>query len=486
MKLRYFSSKGSNFDTTTASRTSKRRGKPRENFTIDATGLISRDIGFGKSIDENNDDNNDPSLPVVEKEIETPLGEDLNNYIRLRGPLTVHEYMSQCLNHGYYGYYQTKTQKIGTDGDFVTAPEMSQLFGEMIAIWCVSVWKEMGCPKQLNIVEMGPGKGTLMKDILDSCKPFKKFCDSINIHLVELSPAMKQLQQEKLEIKSIKPDNIEHKDEADGKNKINANDYIVTKQDIPVKWHNFLNQVPAGPSLYIGQEFLDAFPVHQFVLTSDGWRERMIDIDDSKYSPYHFRIVMAPSPTPASKVLLENVNVEQFLEKKPKSMKDYNNNNEEEEEEEDIGVEVNPLAIAACEDIAKRVANYGGAALFIDYGEVHPLNDSLRAFNNHEQVNILSLPGKCDITCDIDFATLSHRAKEQGASVAPIIGQGEFLMRMGLVARLEALIQKDSTTDEQAEKLVASAKRLVDDNDMGERFKVMCIKSKDLHVEGFP
>ena len=418
-------------------------------FEIDTSGLAGQDRQM-----EDDGLPAYPAGPIEGKEDMTELGYDLKAYIELRGPITVHDFMSQCLNHGAFGYYQRLEKKIGKEGDFVTAPEVSQLFGELIAVWCVSVWRAMGSPAQINLVEMGPGKGTLMKDILHTARKFSNnnnFNDSVEVHMVELSPTMRELQREALECKGITPGDTKK---------------MWTKNGNKISWHNFLSDVPAGPSIFLAQEFLDAFPVHQFLYTKKGWREMMVDVcTDGETSVYNFRKVIAPTLTPAVKLLLGDLEGQAFREG-------------------DV-LEVNPLAIGAVEDVSKRISVHGGAALFVDYGEDRVGGDTLRGFRKHELVDALGEPGHIDITCDVDFGTLRSRAERAGAKVAPLVNQGEYLMRMGLVPRLEMLIENDNTTDDQAQALVDAAKMLISDDNMGSKFKVMALHHENLKVDGF-
>ena len=208
------------------------------------------------------------------------------------------------------GYYQNKSDKIGSSGDFITSPEISQIFGEMIGIWAISVWEQMGCPEKINLVEMGPGLGTLMKDITRTFAKFPLFKKALSISLLELSPEMIIIQKSNLLGITETTDC-----EEDKKNTSNQTKQLPNKKSslssqlngynlngIPIKWYNFLREIPNDvPTLYIGQEFLDTFPVHQFVYTKSGWRERLVDIDSSSDSKaqQHFKFVLSPSITPA-------------------------------------------------------------------------------------------------------------------------------------------------------------------------------------------
>ena len=424
------------------------------------------------------DDDLHAVLSNKNKEPLSPLGRDMLSLIKIRGPISMHDFMAQASNHALHGYYQHNSggEKIGAGGDFVTAPEISQLFGEMIGIWCLSTWQALGEPKEITLVELGPGKGTLMKDILRVAAKFPRFKSAVNIHLVELSETMRSLQREALSCGGAKP--------------AQSQSGVVEMQSalgVRISWCHMLQQVPekAGvPSLVIGQEFLDAFPVHQFVYTKTGWREKLVDIDTTDASPFFFRLVLSNNATPAVQALLMK-GAKSPISGLAKSLSPVSPVTDQRghipaELQENDGVEICPLALATCEDIAKRIARNRGAALLIDYGEDFTQSDSLRAFKKHKQVNLLSEPGVADITADVDFSACSRSAQRYGAAVYPVIGQGEFLQRMGIMERVEKLIEAETTSDDQASKIVASLRSLVDEKEMGKRFKVLAFTDPSL------
>jgi len=312
------------------------------------------------------------------KEPLTPLGKELQSYINNRGPMSLNEFMTQALTHNQHGYYQNKlnnSNKIGSSGDFITSPEISSLFGEMITVWCVSMWENMKCPPKFKLVECGPGNGTLMKQILSvSSRRFPAFHAAARVNLVEVSDEMQRIQFEELGCKKIETpvaqtdavsaayvhaklkdtgssvspaDGVKNNnsygsttrvgvvrdadvprrapgnrnrarvksDIGEGSNSTAADQRVtveaVTEGGVPVTWYKQFFQISdssgkdeALPLLAIGQEFLDTFPVYQFIHTSGGWREKLVDIDSSPDSPYHFRVVLASKPTPASHLLL--------------------------------------------------------------------------------------------------------------------------------------------------------------------------------------
>ena len=412
------------------------------------------------------------------KEAMSVLGEDLQTYIGVRGPISVYDYMLQCSNHFVHGYYQTSLSKIGAQGDFVTAPEMSQLFGEMVGMWCLSQWMSLGKPERISLVEMGPGKGTLMQDILNVAIKFPRFHAALHVHMVELSDSMRSVQRAALGCPEPAPKTVK----SNLKQTANAEEILQdgatplqSRDGVPVSWHYALQQVPEDkevPILAIGQEFLDAFPVHQFVYDGGGWKEKLVDVCRSAESNYHFRFVLSPTSTPATRALLGAVG----------------DNSTSVGHREGDTLEISPIGLATCESLGARICRTGGAALFIDYGENYTQGDTLRGFRKHQLVSPLSMPGVTDITADVDFSACARAAAKRGAVALGAIPQGEFLIRMGVVDRAQQLIEANATSDDDALRLLKSLKRLVDVNDMGMRFKVLTFMDprRELNTIGFP
>lgn len=449
---------------------------------IDRSGLIGggKHSVFNSNYAKSDADDNSEIEILNFKETMSTLGKDLSSYIKMKGPITIHDYMSQTVNHIVHGYYQNKNlKKIGEAGDFITAPEISQLFGEMVAIWCLSAWENLGKPPRIKLIELGPGNGTLMVDILRVAAKFPAFLNSLNVHLVELSESMREMQRENLRCsKEVVKDNGIHSTTNDN--------------DIDISWCYTLDQVAKDdiPILILGQEFLDAFPVHQFLYTDKGWREKLIDIDNTMDSKFHFRTVISPGTTPAIMTLMNDKKITTAVD--TSHIDNYNsytvtnvNNHESSGYRVGDGIEVAPMALAACEDIANMVNKRSGMALLFDYGENSPQGDTLRGYKQHKQVNILSEPGNVDITADVDFLTCAKVARKKGAVVFDAIGQGDFLVRMCIIRRLEEILELDSTTDEEANSLFESMKYLVEEDKMGKRFKVLSIASKNIKVPGF-
>lgn len=408
----------------------------------------------------------------VSKEVITPLTKDMMTHIQLKGPISFHEFMTQASNNKAHGYYQNQDDKIGKSGDFVTSPEISQLFGEVIAIWCVSCWEQLGRPSKIGLTELGPGNGTLMADILRSVKKFSAFKSALSVHMVEISESLQTKQKELLNVSNTV---VQDHDVLGVENELIQGR---TNDGVSVTWHRFLRTVPKLPTLFVAQEFLDAFPIHQFRKISndvDGWREVLVDVQASPTSPLHFRLVLAPKATPASRMLMS----EAFSKRlgKSESMTDSVK-----------AAELSPLALAVTAELSHRIAAYGGAGLIIDYGEDFPQADTVRGFKGHSQVHPLSLPGQADITADVDFSAVAEVAREAGALASQTVTQGEFLVHAGMVQRVEALLALDSVTDEQGETLVQAVHTLAGSGpgEMGSRYKVLAIIHPDLRSATLP
>lgn len=342
--------------------------------------------------------------------------------------------MSEVLTNATAGYY-TRRDVFGTAGDFTTSPEISQLFGEMIGIWCVSMWQQMGSPKNLRLVELGPGRGTLMADLLRGTSVFPAFSSFLSVAMVEVSPVLRQLQWQAL---GCEGDFDTAASNAAG----------TTKSGISVTWHRSLDEVPdgasAGPALYIAHEFIDALPVHQFQKSGRGWCERLVD-EAPADSPYHFQMVLSPGPTPASRTMLP-LRLE-GLEIPTRTALD--------------AIEICPQGMATAEALGTRVAAHGGAALLIDYGQDGPYRGSLQAIKDHGFVNLFHSPGDADLSTWVDFGALRVAVNSSGAAAkmhGPIT-QAHLLHGLGIQARLAQLM--DTADESDAEALITGYLRLV-------------------------
>ncbi len=341
----------------------------------------------------------------------TTLAKLLARRIALTGPISVAEFMAEALGHPIHGYYRRR-DPFGSAGDFITAPEVSQMFGEMIGLWFVEVWQAMGSPSSCQLVELGPGRGTLMADALRAARIRPAFGQAARLHLVETSPHLRERQSGAL---------AAHRP----------------------TWHAAFGEVPPGPLLLVANEFFDAMPVHQFFLGPEGWYERVVCVDGD-------RLAFASAPPGPSFALLS------------------------ERQRGGPAAEVSPAALALAADLARRLASYGGAALIIDYGSSQSLpGESLQAVRQHQPVDPLAEPGTADLSAHVDFASLLRAAESAGASAHGPLPQGEFLLRLGLDARAASL--RARATPAQARDIDAARRRLLDAREMGTLFKVVAL-----------
>jgi NADH dehydrogenase [ubiquinone] 1 alpha subcomplex assembly factor 7 len=339
--------------------------------------------------------------------------------IAQHGPMTVADFMAEALGHPEHGYYM-KQEPFGVEGDFITAPEISQMFGELIGLWCVDVWDRLGRPAPFNLVEIGPGRGTLIVDALRAASVVPDFRRAAQLQLVETSPRLREIQRDALSRGAI------------------------AWRD--VSWRDGFDQVPAGPCIVIANEFFDALPAHQFEQTAQGWRERLVGLGDGDGG---LGLMVAPGPTPALFLLSQ-------------SGTQY--------DDAAIGdvVEIQPAALTISRAIGERIAEDGGAALFIDYGHDGATGDSLQAVRRHAFHDVLQTPGEADLTVHVNFADLRRSIGDQARCQGPV-GQGSFLTRLGLGVRMEMLMKAASTSQTQA--LLAAHQRLCDPDQMGALFK---------------
>ena len=342
------------------------------------------------------------------------LGEQIHAIIKAEGPISVERYMGLALGHAELGYYMNR-DPFGASGDFTTAPEISQMFGELIGLWAAEVWAAMGKPKRVMLIELGPGRGTLMSDALRAARVAPDFRAAIDVRLVETSPSLAAIQRETL-----------------------------LSAGAPVSWAQGLDATPEGPAIIIGNEFLDALPVRQFLFTRGGWRERMVGLDRAG----RFAFTTATHTETAILGLAKEGSI----------------------------LEVNPSAHRLARDVGARLAHGAGAALFIDNGHaLTGIGDTLQALKAHRVVDPLEDPGEADITAHVDFASVTRAARAAGASVHGPVEQGDFLNALGLQRRAETLAARASPGI--AEDIRAAALRLTgqDEGQMGALFKALAI-----------
>lgn len=342
------------------------------------------------------------------------LGERLRASLEAEGPMPLSRFMSLALLDRRGGYYATG-EPIGAAGDFTTAPEISQCFGELLGIALARAWLDLGRPGRVLLVELGPGRGTLVADLLRAVATVPGMSESLELHLVEPSPALRAVQAARL-------------------------------AGHAPRFHDALATVPGGPPLLLlANEVLDALPIRQLVRDARGWRERLVALDPSG------RLAFALSPTaiPAA-----------FPEAGP-------------EPPPGTVVELGPAREALVAEIARRLAADRGLALLIDYGRLGCVGDSLRAVRAHRPADPLDEPGTVDLSADVDFAALRRAARSAGAAVFGPVPQGTFLGRLGIALRLERLARGRSAAERAA--LEAGVHRLVAPEAMGERFAVLAL-----------
>lgn len=352
----------------------------------------------------------------------TGLRDHLARRIALEGPLTVAQYMADCLGHPRFGYYLTR-DPLGAAGDFTTAPEISQMFGELLGLWAAERWQAMGSPDPVIVAELGPGRGTLMADALRAAKGVPGFLAAARMHLVETSPVLAERQRQLLA------------------------EYDVT-------WHTDISALPPGPTVLLANEFFDALPIRQFVRDAGGWRERLVGLGDDG----GLRFVLSPAQ-PANPL------VPMALAAAP----------------EGSTVEVCPAGLAIAGAIGRRLAETPGAALIVDYGTGRSApGDSLQAVKGHAFADPLADPGEADLTAHVDFQQLAQAALAAGAMSYGPVGQGAFLRALGIDHRAAAL--KDRANVRQRANIDAALARLAGtgDGQMGGLFKVLALQSPAL------
>ncbi|XP_074541222.1 protein arginine methyltransferase NDUFAF7, mitochondrial isoform X2 [Halichoeres trimaculatus] len=373
------------------------------------------------------------SPPSAEEKPRPSMLRHLTSKIKATGPITVAEYMREVLTNPVTGYY-VKNNMLGPDGDFITSPEISQIFGELLGVWIVSEWMGAGQPKQLQVVELGPGKGSLASDVLRVFSQLRSVLGnaSVSLHLVEVSPALSQIQA-----KSLTGNQSQEADSEDEPVYRRGE----TSSGLPVSWYRRLDDIPAGFTIFLAHEFFDALPIHKFQKTQKGWREVLVDINPEKQE--QLRFVLAPAPTLASSSLI------QAGEKRSH-------------------VEVCAEGGVIVQQLARRIVKDGGAALIADYGHDGDKTDTFRGFKGHQLHDVLSSPGSADLTADVDFSYLRKMAGESVACLGPVT-QRTFLKNMGIDSRMQVLLRNcsDPSTRQQ---LISSYDMLTNRAKMGERF----------------
>ena len=352
--------------------------------------------------------------------------------IALTGPISIASFMGEALGHPQHGYYITR-DPLGAKGDFTTAPEISQMFGEMVGVWLADCWINQGRPDPVQLVELGPGRGTLMADALRATARVPGFHAAIRLHLVETSPALRDRQAAALS--AFSP-----------------------------TWHDSLADVPGGPMLLVANEFFDALPIRQFIRTPAGWAERKVGLNPAGQLAFTF------DPTPGGALLSP---LHREAEIPPGAV-----------------AETCPTGVAVAAEIGRRLSAQAGAALIIDYGYDGPaIGDTLQALRAHTHVPVLDDPGSADLTAHVDFTALAQAARQAGAGVHPGAGrsveQGTLLRVLGIEARAAALMAR-ATPAQQAD-IGSALNRLISASSMGRLFRAIAISNPAAPVPaGFP
>lgn len=358
------------------------------------------------------------------------LRDRLKRRLTTEGPISVAEYMTLCLLDPVDGYYPTR-DPLGSEGDFVTAPEMSQMFGEVLGLWALQSWQDLGRPETVHLIEFGPGRGIMMSDILRAARLDPDFTKAVQVTLIEASAALEAVQAQTL-----------------------------AQAAIPVSWAKNLSEVPNGASIIIGNEFLDCLPIRQFIQKDHfagraGWHERLVTWDEDRDN-----LAYASSPVAISET------VQSLLPNAQSTAKN------------DDLIEVCASAHLVLDQIKKRFKDNPGRALFIDYGpETTEFGDTLQALKRHKKVGVFSDPGNTDLTARVDFEALQDFAKTIDLEVSSTQTQSAFLSRLGLEIRAVALAR---AKPDAKEKIARQMERLTHPDHMGTLFKAICFQSSGL------
>lgn len=347
----------------------------------------------------------------------SPLAASLAELIRRAGPIGIDRFMAAALGDPEQGYYMTR-DPLGRAGDFITAPEISQIFGEILGLWCAEQWRRMGAPPETILVELGPGRGTLAADMLRAMKILPGCRAAMRLHLVETSPVLRARQQAAL-------------------------------ADAAPVWHESFDSVPPGPMLLVANEFFDALPIRQWLRQDGAWHERLVALDGEG----NFTFSAGPPATPPLPPPGDAPEGSIFETCEP------------------------ALALAAA--IGRRLAAAQGAAIVIDYGHGETgIGETLQAVRAHRFAAPLEAPGEADLTAHVDFAALATSLRRSCATVAALTTQGQFLTAHGAELRAQMLMRGEDA--EAASGIAQALRRLLDPAKMGRLFKVLIATSPDL------
>ena len=350
------------------------------------------------------------------------LSRRLAQRIRTTGPITVADYMEAALLDPRHGYYTTR-DPLGAGGDFITAPEVSQIFGELVGLWCADAWEKMGRPARVILAELGPGRGTLMADALRALRLAPDFRRALSLHLVETSPVLRRAQEAALTGHSP-------------------------------AWHDGIADLPRGALILVANELLDALPIRQFVRGEKSWHERLVALEADGEA---LAFALDPAPSAAAALIPPALRGAA-----PGSLS-----------------EVRPAALSIATSLGARLAQQGGVALFIDYGHApSACGDTLQALHRHRRHAVLADPGEADLTAHVDFAAFAEAARGAGARAWGPVPQGAFLTALGLVERAQALIAHAAPG--QIAAIESGCRRLIDPAEMGTLFKVLALAHPEL------
>lgn len=344
----------------------------------------------------------------------TPLYQKLVTLIESEGPISIERYMALCLGDSEHGYYMTR-DPFGTHGDFTTAPEITQMFGELIGLWIADLYLKLGSPKSITIAEIGPGRGTLMADALRAMRAVPNLVDSAHVFLIETSPILSRIQQARLSSSGIK-----------------------------IAWLHSIDELPDDLTIIVANEWLDALPVRQYQRVENGWAERLVGLDQERrliIGIDMMRVLPASDDIAIGTVRERAVIGETLINR-----------------------------------IATRLQSYGGAFLAIDYGSAQSgFGDTLQAVKDHRFVPVFDEPGEADLTTQVDFAALLRVAQKVGTQTFGPLPQGDFLLALGLKERASRLLQQADENQKKA--IVAALERLTnrDETGMGKLFKAIAL-----------
>ena len=332
--------------------------------------------------------------------------------------LTLDRFIEESLYNKNFGYYM-KSDPFGKKGDFITAPNISILFSEMISIWIISFWENLNCPKQFNLVELGAGNGEMMKIMINTFNKFPQFKNSCNIKILEKSKLLKRIQK-----KVIK--------------------------DQKVKWLDGLDELNNLPCIFIANEFFDALPIKQFIKIKDKWHERYVEFINQKNQKF-------------LDIPYDMQNLERKIKFKISSKQKF--------------IEYSPLSSKYLKDITDKIKLNDGGVLIVDYGYIEKeMKDTLHAISKHKYIDVLKNFGNSDITYNLSFHLISKIIKKLGSFYFAITTQKEFLTKLGILKRAE-ILSKNMLFSKKAD-MYFRIKRLIDDRQMGNLFKVVFITNK--------